>query len=175
MEQGARWRLLSPRVGRKKGRYAGRRLRPGSSCGKGQREEGATQEGASSTGNFGCPGGWPSRGIGLQQRVRAREGQRSDHGCFYPCAREARDGRHGQELGCRVAARHGERAQGQVELLLREEENREKREWRLKIFEGWECKIAKFARERGPIYRRSPRVRVSLVGQIGRAGLGPKH
>jgi hypothetical protein len=41
------------------------------------------------------------------------------------------------------AARHGERAQGKVELLLREEENREKREWRLKIFEGWECKIAK--------------------------------
>jgi hypothetical protein len=28
--------------------------------------------------------------------------------------------------------------------LLREgEEDREKREWRLKIFEGWECKIAK--------------------------------
>jgi hypothetical protein len=39
--------------------------------------------------------------------------------------------------------RHGERAQGKVELLLREEKNREKREWRLKFFEGWECKIAK--------------------------------
>ena len=28
-----------------------------------------------------------------------------------------------------------------MELLLREEEDREKREWRLQIFEGWECKI----------------------------------
>jgi hypothetical protein len=27
--------------------------------------------------------------------------------------------------------------------LLREGEDREKREWRLKFFEGWECKIAK--------------------------------
>jgi hypothetical protein len=67
---------------------AGRRLRPGSSCGKGQREEGATQEGAPSTGNFGCPGGWPSGGIGLQQRARAREGQRSDHGCWRRRARK---------------------------------------------------------------------------------------
>jgi hypothetical protein len=46
--------------------------------------------------------------------------------------------------------------------------------WRLGELEGWEWKISKFARERGPIYRRSPRVRVSLVGQMGRNGLGPK-
>jgi hypothetical protein len=71
-----------------------------------------------------------------------------------------------------VAARHGERALGKVELLLCEEENREKREWRLKIFEGWECKIAKFARERGPIYRRRPRVRVS--NGLGWAGPNTK-
>jgi hypothetical protein len=123
----------------------GRGLHPWSSCsyGKEQREEGATQEGAPSTGNFGRPGCWPCRGIGLQQRARAREGQRFGHGCFYPCAREARDGHHGQELGCRGVPRHGERAQGKVELLLREEKNWEKREWRLKFFEGWECKIAK--------------------------------
>jgi hypothetical protein len=42
-----------------------------------------------------------------------------------------------------------------------------------KKMEGWEWKFSKFARERGPIYRKSPRVRVSLVGLIGWAGFGP--
>eukprot|EP00267_Zea_mays_P044361 XP_020396550.1 uncharacterized protein LOC109940764 [Zea mays] len=35
--------------------------------------------------------------------------QRSGHGCLYPCARETRDGRHVQELGCRGDAPMGKR------------------------------------------------------------------
>jgi hypothetical protein len=60
-----------------------------------------------------------------------------------PRAREAQDGHHGQELGCGGAAHHGERVQGKVELLLREEETGRRENGGWKFFEGWECKIAK--------------------------------
>jgi hypothetical protein len=62
---------------------------------------------------------------------------------FLPRAREAKDGRHGKELGCRGASHHGERAQGKVELLLREEETGRRENGGWNFFEGWECKIAK--------------------------------
>jgi hypothetical protein len=71
---------------------------------------------------------------------------------------ERRGGRHGGEL---------------AELLLGWEEDRERGCGGWKKMEGWEWKFSKFARERGPIYRKSPRVRVSLVGLIGWAGFGP--
>jgi hypothetical protein len=44
--------------------------------------------------------------------------------------------------------------------------------WRLEFFEGWECKNASTCKERAPIYRRKPRVRISN-GPNGVGWAGP--
>jgi hypothetical protein len=71
----------------------------------------------------------------------------------------------------RAAARLGgfflRHAQGRRELCVWGRGGR--RMWRL----GGEMENFQFARERAPIYRRKPRVRVSM-GQMGWFGLGPK-